>query len=135
MNVTLHSGVLPLNPLFVGILDSHLARVEGGANTAVVINFRGPDYSAETGGFHPVEVSIDCNGRVRYVTDFAYVGQPPFAELVKELDFDFGLAVFQQFSHEAPIEAGRAMFALWQRNFVAYHEMGVYQVDVTQEGL
>ncbi|WP_225390201.1 DUF2787 family protein, partial [Escherichia coli] len=45
---------------------------------AVVINFRDPDYSAESGGFHPVEIRfIRKNNEwyFDYVTDFSYMGR------------------------------------------------------------
>lgn len=45
---------------------------------AVVINFRDPDYSTESGGFHPVEIRfIRKNNEwyFDYVTDFSYMGR------------------------------------------------------------
>lgn len=98
--------------------------------TGAVVSFRDPDHCPDSGGFHPVEVSISPDGTIEYITDFAYVGRPPFAELAKELDFDFSLGLFQHFGVEFPIGRGREMFALWQSNFLAYQEMGVYTVSV-----
>ncbi|MEN1933506.1 DUF2787 family protein [Escherichia coli] len=44
----------------------------------MVINFRDPDYSAESGGFHPVEMRFirqDNEWYFDYVTDFSYMGR------------------------------------------------------------
>ena len=89
-----------------------------------VIHFKDPGYSAEKGGFHPVEIAINQHWQLRYV------GQAPFIELVKNLDFDFEYQRFQQFSTEFPLTAGRELFAMWQQNFLAYYNMQVYHVAV-----
>ncbi|GAK85917.1 hypothetical protein JCM19238_3507 [Vibrio ponticus] len=58
---------------------------------ALTFNFRDTSYSAEDGGWHPVEIRIEQeNGQWHfcYITDFSYVGDP-YPELAKEVDFDF----------------------------------------------
>ncbi len=59
---------------------------------SVTFNFRDKSYSAENGGFHPVEISLtkeaDNTWQYAYITDFAFVGNH-YPELAKELDFDF----------------------------------------------
>ena len=97
---------------------------------AITLNFRDPSYSPAEGGFHPVEIRISNTGRIEYITDFAYVGMPPFAELAKEIDFDFKLGLFQHFGREHPIAEGAELFTIWQQNFVSYHGMGVYTLAV-----
>lgn len=119
----------PLFSSFLAILESEIARAPIPAQTGVILNFRDPGYSPENCGFHPVEINISSLGRILYITDFSYVGPPPFAELAKELDFDFSLGIFQHLSREFPIHAGRDLFALWQGNFVVYYRMGVYSVS------
>ena len=84
----------------------------------VILNFRDPDYSAESGGYHPVEICVNAQGRIQYITDFAYYGQGPYAELGKELDFDFGYGVFQQMGREFPIRDGANLFKIWQSQFL-----------------
>jgi len=95
-----------------------------------MINFRDPAYSAEDGGYHPVEIALNGVGRLYYITDFAYVGTGGCAELVKELDFDFDIGLFQQFAMEYPIATGRMLYQIWENNFISYYEMGVYQVSL-----
>lgn len=123
---------LVLHDDLVSILEKDLADLTVPLR-AVTITYRDPGYDPERGGFHPVEIRIGREGVIQYVTDFAYVGLPPFAELAKEIDFDFSLGLFQHFGREHPIQAGRALFDLWQRNFVAYHRMGVYETSVDVE--
>ncbi len=102
---------------------------------AVTLNFKDPSYSATTGGFHPVEIRLTRRGddwHQAYVTDFAYVGIGDYAELAKELDFDFN---GDHFSHaligEMPSADVSEWFTLWQDNFLSYHSLGVYNLQLS----
>lgn len=128
MQINKESCPFRLSGKLVGILEERINKAGISPGIGAIINFRDPDYSAEAGGFHPVEVMVAGDGRILYVTDFAYVGQP--AELVKEIDFDFGLGLFQHFGREYPLAEGKGLFTIWQENFCAYHGMGVYRVTV-----
>lgn len=113
-----------LSKAFVEILEQ-----ETGQNNAdVILNFRDPNYSAEKGGFHPVEIMVAADGTVRYITDFTYMSFPP--ELAKEIDFDFENSRFQHMGTEFPLTRGASLFRIWQQNFCAYRKMGVFKVDV-----
>ncbi len=101
-------------------------------SSGCIFNFRDPDYSAEGGGYHPVEIYIDENGRFKYLTDFAYVGDGHYAELVKELDFDLSLGLFQQMGRDYPIAQGKGLFRIWQSNFCAYYQSKVFTVTVEE---
>lgn len=130
MTIDQQAFPFPLSDALVKILNEEIGRAQLPAGTELTLSFRDPDYSPQTGGFHPVEVRVNARGQIQYITDFAYVGRPPFAELAKEIDFDFDLGLFQHFSSEFPLEQGRGLFALWQENFVSYYRMGVYTVSV-----
>ena len=109
---------------------------ESGITTSggVILNFRDPDYSAEGGGYHPVEIGIDPAGKIHYITDFSYVGPPGYAELEKELDWDIRCGCFQHRGYEFPIRQGRSLYKIWERNFMAYVGMEVFKVRVTGMG-
>lgn len=126
--IDVRSCPFPLSAPLVALLEGELTKEEKIPASGLILHFRDPTYSAETGGFHPVEICIGATGRIEYITDFAFVGRGPYAELVKEIDFDFSLGLLQHFSREFPIHAGRELFAVWQENFVAYHRMGAYSV-------
>ena len=87
------------------------------------------------GGFHPVEIRLEKRDEawhVCYITDFAYVGIGPYAELVKELDFDFQSGVFQNLFGVFPIEQATEMYQIWESNFLYYwFELSVYEVSVS----
>lgn len=119
----------------MGHLLTKLVR-ESGVSTGggLIINFRDPDYGAERGGYHPVEIGIDPLGKIHYVTDFAFVGPPGYAELEKELDWDIRCGAFQHLGHEYPISQGRSMYQIWERNFLAYVGMGIFKVKVMAMG-
>jgi hypothetical protein len=81
---------LPVTKLFQQHIATLLAEQSQQTSVrAVVINFRDPDYSAESGGFHPVEMRFirqDNEWYFDYVTDFSYMGRV-YPELEKEIDF------------------------------------------------
>ena len=98
---------------------------------ALTFNFRDTSYSAENGGWHPVEIRIEQeNGQwsFSYITDFSYVGYP-YSELAKEVDFDFanGEVVFQ-YMQPLPISDMSVMefYQMWEMNFLAYVGMEAF---------
>lgn len=133
MDMKQHKYVLPVSESLLAVIQQAIEQSSKTFPSGVVINFRDPEYSAERGGYHPVEIAIDEQGRLLYITDFSYVGMEPFTELAKELYFDFGIGLFQQLGVDYPIEQGRDIYTVWENNFLSYHGMGVYQVTV--EGL
>jgi len=98
-----------------------------------IFNFRDSSYSAEQGGYHPVEIAItqsdDGNWIIEYITDFAYVGSQ-YPELERCLDFDFSdQAFFAQYSGWKPIKGSAAaieLYRLWEENFLCYVDMDAY---------
>ena len=110
--------------------------MEGNVNSDVsniVINFRDCSYSSKDGGYHPVEISLQREQRsglwnLLYITDFCYCGHP-FAELCKDLDFDFSAGTFFSiYSPPIPIthKNVREVFKLWQSNFLSYLEYDAF---------
>lgn len=103
--------------------------------TQITFHFRNPGYSAEQGGVHPVEIRLVRgldDWLFDYVTDFSYQGLGQDAELCKELDFNFldGEHVMQGWGPLRLAEA-RELFALWQRNFIAYCGLECFSVTVS----
>jgi len=101
---------------------------------AITLHFRDPDYSATGGGYHPVEIRVNHDQEIEYITDFCYSGEPPYAEIVKALDFDFGFNTLQSHGMEFPLLSGIEIFWIWQENFISYYEQGVYQVEINSDG-
>jgi len=120
-----------LDPDFVSVVNDLLKDTTLEASEVVALNFRDPTYSAENGGFHPVEIHVDSKGDVLSITDFAYFGMPPFMELGIELDWSFEHDSFRQFDSMYDLECGRGLLGLYLANFTAYYKSGVYQVEVT----
>ncbi|WP_017446212.1 DUF2787 family protein [Gayadomonas joobiniege] len=129
---------LPLPTTIYRILGDETKRLSTDISTAqaITFNFRDPTYTAENGGFHPVEIrleQIDGRWKMIYITDFQFVGFP-FPELIKAIDvcfgtgrlFQFGLQVLAKFQM-------REVFELFIRNFITYYELGAYEVDISIE--
>ena len=123
----LYQYPIPVSERFQKLIAGILS--EKNTSSATII-FRDPDYSVESGGFHPVELRV-LEGKIQYITDFSYFGTIPYAELEKELDFDFSNKTFYQLGKAYPSKKASGIFPVWQNNFLAYHEMGVYKVEVT----
>jgi len=134
--------VFDIHSKFADILDAELLcaaeklQLERGAGSdpfagGAILIFRDPDYSFENGGYHPVEVCINDEGILCYVTDFSHVGKPPFVELAKELDFAFEVGRFDHMGREFPLAEGCELFAIFQSNVVSYYDSEVFTVEVS----
>ena len=130
MNTQQNSYPVAISQQLVAIIDKEIEACDVDTSDGVILNFRDPDYSAESGGYHPVEICVDAQGRIQYITDFAYYGQGPYAELDKELDFDFSYGKFQQMGREYPIKQAASLFKIWQANFCSYYRRQVFEVSV-----
>jgi hypothetical protein len=101
---------------------------------AVTINFRDPDYSAETGGYHPAEIRMKKQNelwQLVYITDFSYQGSP-FPELVKEIDVCFiSKKVFNLFIGWLQNRNAKELVSLFIGNFIEYFTNDCYQVSVS----
>ncbi len=87
-----------LHKLLSEQLTAHLLSSEALTTSRyLVFNFRDKSYSADEGGFHPVEMAIcqTSTGEwsIEYITDFAYMGNY-YPELERNLDFDFRVGQF-----------------------------------------
>lgn len=125
---------LAISQKLVSLLTTEIEKSGIDVSCGCTLNFRDPDFSAESGGYHPVEIAIDHQGRIQYITDFTYFGDGYYAELGKELDFDFSYGVFQQLGREYPIAEAAQLFRIWQSNFCEYYQRQIFQVEVTSLG-
>jgi hypothetical protein len=131
LKLTATTSITFLDSQFVQLINDILLKSPGDVSNGVILNFRDPTYSAEKGGFHPVELSLSPSGDLLYLTGFAYFGVPPFVELGIELDWNFEQDSFRQFDSFYDLECGRALLGLYTKNFVAYHKGGRYETEVT----
>jgi len=130
MNIQHKGYPVKISQQLVAIISQEIEASNVDTSDGVILNFRDPDYSAESGGYHPVEICVNAEGRIQYITDFAYFGQGPYAELDKELDFDFSYGRFQQMGREYPIKQGASLFKIWQSNFCSYYRSQVFSITV-----
>ncbi|HEY8036169.1 MAG TPA: DUF2787 family protein [Methylobacter sp.] len=130
MNIQQTGYPLSVSGQLILILTEDLAHSQVDMSSGCIIHFRDPDFSAERGGYHPVEISLNNLGHIQYVTNFAYVGDGHHAELVKELDFDLASGQFQHRGNNFPISECAELFETWQSNFCAYYLFNVFNVTV-----
>ncbi|MDV5170987.1 DUF2787 domain-containing protein [Photobacterium rosenbergii] len=98
---------------------------------AIVFNFRDVTYSADRGGFHPVEIRLSRllnEWLIDYITDFSYQGYPQ-PELAKEVDFDFSTRQAMVAGlGAAPFDEPDVLdfYQLWESNFLTYLDEGCF---------
>jgi hypothetical protein len=101
---------------------------------AITLNFRDPNYSADAGGYHPVEIRIEKQNKLWqlvYITDFSYQGGP-FPELVKEIDVCFiSKQVFNLFIGWLQNRSAKELLTPFVSNFIEYFANDCYQVSVS----
>ena len=137
--IALNGLALPVSDEFAQLLLQQLSQATEGIDTltSATINFRDPEYCAESGGYHPVEVRLVWQNNAwhfDYITSFSFVGLGWFAELAKELDFDFGQNCFEMRGYRPQVLAvGEEMYRLFEQNFIEYVRMEVFDVTTTVE--
>ena len=103
---------------------------------AIVLSFRDPEYSADSGGFHPVEMRLSKHNhhyQLIYITDFTFHGCS-HAELVKEIDVCFhAKQVYHLYGGWLNKQESDELIELFIGNFIEYHAMGVYTIEITFE--
>ncbi|WP_348727858.1 DUF2787 family protein [Rheinheimera texasensis] len=133
MNISTSNLPLPVSSKLTDLIKESLKGKDLINKTSVTINFRDPDYSAEKGGYHPVEIMLKRQGdewHILYITDFCYAGIGPYAELVKDLDFDFGAGVFQTQYGYYRIEEASDIYPVWEQNFISYFRIGAFEIKI-----
>lgn len=134
MKINTSNLPLPVTSKLSDIIKDALKGKDLNGKTSVTLNFRDPDYSAETGGYHPVEIMLKRKGdewHILYITDFCYVGIGPYAELVKDLDFDFGAGVFQTTYGYYRIEEALDVYPVWEQNFCCYFKNEMFKLNIS----
>ncbi|MFT6906014.1 MAG: hypothetical protein ACJAS1_002677 [Oleiphilaceae bacterium] len=120
----------------LNILNTELTKLTGTQpdSTGITFNFRDPDYSADTGGYHPVEIRVTKHMELwqfEYITDFCFEGFP-YPELVKDIDVCFHTQkIYTQFDISMSKQEADDFFSMFLNNFISYVEMGVFTVKVT----
>ncbi|MCS0307436.1 DUF2787 domain-containing protein [Vibrio diabolicus] len=126
-------SVLPVSNKLLTLLNQHChASMESTQSTshALSIHFRDKSYSAEEGGYHPVEIGLNIvNGKtvdILYITDFAYMGSY-YPELERCIDFGnqvaFTVATGWQSIRSPGIDE---LYQMWEQNFLQYVEWECY---------
>lgn len=130
--LTFASTTLRISDKFLAALNTAVSNKDISQARTVTINFRDSSYCADSGGFHPVEICFTkeegnhCH--LLYMTDFSFSGGH-YPELARDLDFDIGNnAFFARYSGWQCLDSRdvRAMYKLWEGNFLAYLEMGSF---------
>lgn len=119
----------------LSILNSTLAEITLPETNSdiIILNFRDPDYSADGGGFHPVEIRLVKHHELwqfAYITDFSFQGLP-YPELTVDIDVCFiAKQVYSIYGGWLDKTSGEELKELFLANFISYVETGVFKVEV-----
>jgi hypothetical protein len=118
------------------ILNTELAKQTdpNSSSLGITFNFRDVDYSADSGGYHPVELRVTKHNNLwqfEYITDFCFVGSP-YPELAKDIDVCFQTKqIYTQFGIGMSKQESDEFLAMFLNNFISYVEMDVFTVKIT----
>tara|TARA_R110002167_G_scaffold110673_2_gene281282 strand:- start:832 stop:1269 length:438 start_codon:yes stop_codon:yes gene_type:complete len=142
LSINVDGLVLPVSDDLVALL-SRIVSEQGLPSsrlevaTSITLNFRDPTYSAESGGYHPVEIRlgrVNQHFRFEYITDFSYVGAGPCCELAKEIDFDFTWGKCEvRYCPPVDLVDAASLYQTFESNFLSYYQMDVFDVSVAIE--
>ncbi|MEZ9053843.1 DUF2787 domain-containing protein [Vibrio sp. 10N.261.49.A5] len=129
---------LPISVKLQTVLLKHINTQPNQSGDHFTLNFRDTTYSAEAGGYHPVEIALQKDSAERwsilYITDFAYMGNY-YPELERSVDFDIGnnMAFFTGVGWQAIDAYGvNDFYKIWESNFLSYLDMESYdQIEVS----
>lgn len=136
--MNINAKQLALSKPMLQVLAEHLKlALVNEAKSRVTINFRDSSYSAEAGGYHPVEICLEQQGddwQLLYITDFAYCGGI-YPELEVELDFNCESGLFSM-AYQAPVpltsRGVSGFYKTWEKNFLSYLAQGSFdQIKLT----
>ncbi|MGK0269592.1 MAG: hypothetical protein ACI88H_000224 [Cocleimonas sp.] len=140
MEININQSAIKLSPKLLAVLKQKIKEKITDENLAhITVNFRDSSYNEESGGYHPVEISLQRNAsndnwNLLYITDFCYYGHP-YPELVKEVDFDFSASTFFMANcSPTPITrtAVKDFYRSWENNFLSYFEYDAFdQIEVS----
>ncbi len=110
------------------VLNKHTGLVEGHH----IIHFSNKHYTAEHGGYQPVEIALAKDIHNLYsilcITDFSFNGYP-YPTLERDIEFDFTHAtVFTRYSGLKSMTAPNIdkLYTLWESKFIVNFAKGVY---------
>ncbi|NOH84095.1 DUF2787 domain-containing protein [Vibrio sp. 03-59-1] len=129
---------LPISVNLQTVLLKHINTQPNQSFDHFTLNFSNTSYSAESGGYHPVEIALQKDSAERwsilYITDFAYMGNY-YPELERSVDFDIGnnMAFFTGVGWQAIDAYGvNDFYKIWESNFLSYLDMESYdQIEVS----
>ncbi|MEZ8582286.1 DUF2787 family protein [Vibrio splendidus] len=123
---------LPISQALLDTLNNVLNKYAALADGRHIIHFSNKHYSAEHGGYHPVEIALkkDINNKytILGITNFSFNGYP-YPTLERDFGFDFTHAtVFTRHSGLKSMNALNTdkLYTLWESKFIANLTKGVY---------
>lgn len=129
---SLNKTALPISLALLDTLNNILNKHTGLVEGHHTIHFSNKHYTAEHGGYHPVEIALAKGVNNLYsilcITDFSFNGYP-YPTLERDIEFDFTYAtVFTRYSGLKSMTAPNTdkLYTLWESKFIVNFAKGVY---------
>lgn len=127
MILNTNSLPFPISPGFRAIILKHIAD----SFMACVLSFHhGHPSPGGDGGNRQVEIAVDTDGSLIYISDFCSRGIPPSRKPVIETRFDFSRNEVHFLDGVLPLNRERERFQAWEHAFVDNCRSGNYEVEV-----
>lgn len=130
--ISFNKTALPISLALLDTLNNVLNKHTGLVEGHHIIHFSNKHYTAEHGGYHPVEIALAKGVNNLYsilcITDFSFNGYP-YPILERDIEFDFTHAtVFTRNSGLKSINAPNTdkLYTLWESKFIANLTKGAY---------
>ena len=123
---------LPISLALLDTLNNVLNKHTGLVESHHTIHLSNENYTAEHGGYHPVEIALAKGVNNLYsilcITDLSFNGYP-YPILERDIEFDFTHAtVFTRYSGLKSMTAPNTdkLYTLWESKFIVNFAKGVY---------
>ena len=119
---------------FLQLLSQYCQASLGSKTTSprFTLRFRDKNYSAESGGCHPVDIGLTitdkANVTIIYITDFAYVGKH-YPALKRHIDFDFRHQLYFTVDtgwQRIQLSEVEDLYRIWEKGFINHVREGIY---------
>jgi hypothetical protein len=87
MQINPQTKITLLDSEFVSVLNERLQDTSPDAKDVIALNYRDPQYSSDSGGYHPVEIHVGPDEGIQCITYFTCFGMPPFFLPLTEILF------------------------------------------------
>ena len=101
-------------------------------NSDAYVYFNDPNFTAQRGGYLPVDIDFDKDGHLNSIVVYEYINHDPIPDLVERFDFNFDWGCLMYRGQTSTLEYMAVEFLIWQTRFLRLVQRGVYEITVAE---